>query len=80
MILNNARHFILSSLDPCLLSYMPSRDVLFARPHLEAMRKTVKVDVDVAGRAEGLFHLADDGLDLIDEDDARGSIGAKRRR
>jgi len=54
--------------------------MLHPRPHLEAMRKTVKVDVDVAGRAEGLFHLADDGLDLIDEDDARGSIGAKRRR
>ena len=56
--------------------------MLHPRPHLEAMRKTVKVDVDVAARAEGLFHLggADDGLDLIDEDDARGSIGAKRRR
>ena len=46
---------------------------------VEAVKKTVKVDIDAAGRQEGLFHASDEGLDLMNED-MRSGIGSKRRR
>lgn len=43
---------------------------------VEAVKKTIKVDMDAAGRQEGLH---DSGLDPMDED-MRSGIGSKRRR
>mmetsp|Transcript_32846 Transcript_32846/g.52633 ORF Transcript_32846/g.52633 Transcript_32846/m.52633 type:complete len:260 (-) Transcript_32846:76-855(-) len=49
---------------------------------MEAVKKTVKTDVDAAGRQEGLFHVseAEDGREDMMDEDMRSGIGSKRRR